>query len=449
MNVPQSSGAPLPGMADVLSIFKRVATPSLAYLGTNVIRAGLPFLLIPFLTKHLSPAEYGIIAFYQALLLFIVPFVPFNVNSAATVEYYKLNREDFSVYLTSSLIPPLLISAALMAIFWLIPASALQKLLVTRSWLFVLPLFGLSQLLPNILLSVYQVQQKPASFGLFTIGLSALNVTLTVFFISGLHWGWQGRLYAILCSQVLFSVFAFFLLRRVAPLRLRISLQYVKDVTRYCLPLIPHAIGASAIDIGDRIIIAAQLGASAVGEYTVAAQISQTLVVFLGSLNQAWTPFLFRELQEITPERKRQVVRATYGVAVVTVAAFGGLVIMAPVVAHTFFDKRYWLSLPLVPWIGAGYLFNGFYYLVCNYIFFAKQTRLLALLTFGNAIVSVCMTYFAVKYFGTPGAAWATTLSWAIFFVGAWVLSNRVLPMPWAIWRPMGVARGDEINIGA
>jgi len=421
----------------VLSVCRRVAAPSAAYLGTNIIRTALPFLLIPFLTKVLAPAEYGIVSLYQTLVLFIVPFVPFNVSTAATIAYYKTSREEFARYVTSCLAPPVLICIVLMAGMWIAPDWMLSRFAVPRVWLVLLPLFGLSQLFPNLLLAVYQVEHKAISFGFFTTGMSAVNVGLTVFFISRLKWGWQGRLEGILWAQILFSLFAFFLLRQSRSLNKRISWQYIKDIARFCVPLIPHSLGASAIDMGDRLIIAALMGTAALGEYTIAAQIGQMLVIFVASLNQAWTPFLYRELEGIVPQRRREVVRATYAVAGIIVLAFAGLVTLAPMAARAFVDKRFWPSLHLVPWIAAGYMFNGFYYLIGNYIFYAKQTRMLALLTFGNAIFSIGLTYVGVRHFGIQGAAWATTVSWAVFFFAAWTLSNKVFPMPWALWRPM------------
>lgn len=434
--------------ASALAICRRVATPSLSYLGTNVIRAGLPFFLIPFLTRRLSPAEYGITALYQTLILFIVPFVPFAVNSAIMIEYYKLSKDEFRVYVTSSLVPPVLICVALMIAFLFVPSRLSEGLAIPRSWLIVSPLFGVTQLLPNVLLSIYQVKHKALRFGAFTVGMSALNVALTVLFIAGYRWNWQGRLSAILWSQAVFSVLAFGLLQHEGVLGRLISWRYVREITTFCTPLIPHSVGAAATDMGGRFIIAAQLGTAAVGRYSIASQLGQTLVIFVTSLNQAWLPFLYRELEGITASRKREVVNATYALGAVVVVAFIGLVALAPVVAHIFIDKRYWPALPLVKWIGAGYMFNGFYYLIANYIFFAKRTRVLAALTSANAVVSVALTYWGVRYFGISGAAWAATFCWGTFFLAAWILSNRVLPMPWAFWRPNTALRRPDATAG-
>ena len=52
------------------ALFKSFST----YLVTNVLRVGLPFLLLPFLTAYLTPAEYGVLALFQALVQFVLPF---------------------------------------------------------------------------------------------------------------------------------------------------------------------------------------------------------------------------------------------------------------------------------------------------------------------------------------------------------------------------------------
>ena len=43
------------------------------YLSSNILKASLPFLTLPFLTAYLSPSDYGIWNIYLALLSFLVP----------------------------------------------------------------------------------------------------------------------------------------------------------------------------------------------------------------------------------------------------------------------------------------------------------------------------------------------------------------------------------------
>ena len=40
------------------------------YTSSNILKSTLPFLLLPVLTRYLSPADYGIIATFEVLLMF-------------------------------------------------------------------------------------------------------------------------------------------------------------------------------------------------------------------------------------------------------------------------------------------------------------------------------------------------------------------------------------------
>lgn len=38
------------------------------YLGANILNAGIPFLLLPILTRVLTPADYGIVAMFSVVV---------------------------------------------------------------------------------------------------------------------------------------------------------------------------------------------------------------------------------------------------------------------------------------------------------------------------------------------------------------------------------------------
>lgn len=58
------------------------------YLVSNILNAVIPFLLLPVLTRYLSPAEYGQIAMFQTLLAGIGTFIGLNAVGAANRKFY-------------------------------------------------------------------------------------------------------------------------------------------------------------------------------------------------------------------------------------------------------------------------------------------------------------------------------------------------------------------------
>ena len=68
------------------------------YTVANVINAAIPFLLLPYLTRILSLADYGIVTMFTTVFVFTTPFVLINLAGAVGRRYF--NKEiDISEYI--------------------------------------------------------------------------------------------------------------------------------------------------------------------------------------------------------------------------------------------------------------------------------------------------------------------------------------------------------------
>uniref|UniRef100_UPI0014854AE5 polysaccharide biosynthesis C-terminal domain-containing protein n=1 Tax=Sphingobacterium daejeonense TaxID=371142 RepID=UPI0014854AE5 len=76
-------------------------------------------------------------------------------------------------------------------------------------------------------------------------------------------------------------------------------------------------------------------------------------------------------------------------------------------------------------------VFNGFYILFVNYIFFVKKTKQLASITIGCAFLQLCLSYILVKYLGAIGAAYSTVIVSLVNFIIVMLFSMKIYPMPW------------------
>ncbi|QWB95434.1 polysaccharide biosynthesis C-terminal domain-containing protein [Mycoplasmatota bacterium] len=100
-----------------------------------------------------------------------------------------------------------------------------------------------------------------------------------------------------------------------------------------------------------------------------------------------------------------------------------------------FVGEEFKQSVIYVGWIALGYAFNGMYLMVTNYIFYAKKTKYIGLLTGTAAIINIILNILLVPIYGPIGAAYATTIVYFIQFISVWILSSKVYSMPWNILR--------------
>src|SRR5690606_18660157 len=63
------------------------------YLGSSVINKAIPFLLLPILTKYLTPEEYGVLAIYQVMISFVMPLIGMNMQNNITRNFFSRSKE--------------------------------------------------------------------------------------------------------------------------------------------------------------------------------------------------------------------------------------------------------------------------------------------------------------------------------------------------------------------
>lgn len=402
------------------------------YTLTSVINSAIPFFLMPLLTRYLSPADYGIVSMFGVLVSFVGPFTGLSVQGAIARMYYEKDTIDIREYITNSIYILITSTAIVSIIFIFFPniISRLSSVPIQVLWIVIAVSF--SQFITRIVLTLWQVQVKPIQYGIYLISQTALNMFLSVFFIVAVGLTWEGRVYAQFVAFLLFAIIGFVILIKNKWLKFKINKKYIKHALGFGVPLIPHVLGGIIMTMTDRVFITNMVGIETTGIYTVGYQIGMIINLLAASFNQAYVPWLYSKLKENVIETKKKIVKLTYGYFIIILLLAIGLSVIGPFFLSFFVGKAFSQSGIFVTWIAIGYAFNGMYYMVVNYIFYANRNSLLAFVTFSTAILNVILNYFFIKGYGAIGAAQATTVIYFIKFVTVWILSAKVYPMPWS-----------------
>ena len=402
------------------------------YLLSNLINALIPFLLLPILTRVLTPAEYGIIAMFTVSIGIFNAFTGLSLHGAVNVRYFDLSKEEMKNYISTCVL--LLIISTLLVLLVVISSNSwLPTVLgIPNDWLIVAVIISGFQFIANIRLALWQVTGKAWSYGGFQISRTLLDALLSLVLILGVSMAWQGRLLAQSIAFLTFGGIALYWLYKEdffkLPERFRL---YSRDALSFGIPLIPHTIGGLLVITTDRIIIANILGNDSVGIYMVAFQVSQVLGLIADSFNKAYAPWLYKQLSKTDKSNHPFIIKGTYAyflIIMILAIIFG---FTAPYLVQFMAGNEFWLSGTLVIYIAIGFAFGGCYYMVVNYLFFAKKTKNLAITTFMTGIINIPLTYFLVMKYGLEGAAIAFLIIKLLNFIIIWPLSNKLYPMPW------------------
>ncbi len=401
------------------------------YTLSNFAVAGVPFLLLPVLTRVLEPAAYGVVAMFSMVVAFISIFVGLNVHGAISVRYLDNSKFDIRTYVSSSL-ALLAISSILMLIFISIAGDILSDLTtIPVRWLYIAVLVAFFQFIVQVLLALWQSSKKPVRYGAMRLFNALLDGGVSIALVVVLALSWQGRIAGMLAAWMCVAIAAAYYLIREGWLAKSVDAAYVKDALSYGGQLIPHAVGGVMLGMADRFMVNNILDVSSTGIYVVAVQLGLILAMLADSFNKAFAPWLMEKLADISLDSKGRIVKFTYVYffSIFLLAILGGVI--GPSLLPFLVGPEFQSAGDILIYIMIGNAFMGMYYMVTNYIFYSRRTGLLSALTMSVGALTVVSSWFLIKAYGLTGAAIGFMLSQAGLFLGAWVLSNICVPMPW------------------
>ena len=418
-----------------MQLVKQLST----YTFVSFLGAGINFFLMPYLSHFINPAEYGILSILNTFVSLIIPLVGLVATSIITVEYYKLKdkREFASLFSSVQLIPiiPAIISLVITVLFRGPLCRFLELPESEWHWLPISVLLAVFTIYYETLLMFNVAEKKPVHYAVFNIVKLSVEVSLTIWFVSGLGMGWEGRMWSWVISTALLGIVSFFYFNQRGLLTKKISKNFYWAGIIFGLPLILHTIGKFVINQSNRIFIAKLDSVEEAGIYNVGAQVGMVILLLVNAIGNFYQPYLYERLTNLTHAAKLQIVKMTYTIMLGLMAALVALTVLA----HPFFkylvDEKYFKATRYVFWVGLGYFFWGVYILFTGFVFYQKQTNFLGVLAIINVSVSIALNYWLISVFGPLGAAYASALSFLIVaFMVIWK-ANRLFPLPWLSFR--------------
>ena len=388
----------------------------------------LPFLLLPILTRYLTPVEYGQVATFQTLANLMGAFIGLNLAGAVSVEKFKGSSDRLPVYVGTCVLITCVAAtgfALLLVPFgtWLSDLMALPT-----SWLAYLVLCGLASAVTSHRLIQWQVDGAPIPYGLFSFGLAAINLGGSLLLVVWLGAGAEGRVAAIVASAAAFGLLAWLLMWRSGVMQMAWDGKAARSALRFSLPLVPHTLAGIAIGQADRLIIGQQLGLAEAGVYAVAMQLTVPVIMVADSFNRAYAPWLFRTLADGRDEVAVAVSAAAAGVyALGTLLYIAAAMFVMPLLVGEHFVAAGSLLLCLAPAIAA----QAVYYTVVNFVFYSQRTAAVPVITGAAALMYVTIGYVAVDRYGPVGLAICFSAISVAQTAAIFALAVRVMPMPW------------------
>ncbi|WP_273428493.1 lipopolysaccharide biosynthesis protein [Chitinibacter tainanensis] len=396
--------------------------------------AGLtPFLLLPVLTKNMSPHSFGEVTSFVIWVGLLANIAGLCAHGFISVRFYKVDAEKFRSVVFSSIVTVavahLIAFILMMAAYKLI--ADIVSLPMNYALLAVVCSFFVSLNLQC--LTIFQVNNRAELF-LLARGVQALIELLFCFILLYFFTTESSaRIYSYTFAIFASSILGVFLIWRLGCVVVGNYFVDGVELLKFSYPLIPHVLAGTALASVDRLVVSTKLGAGSLGIYMVAMQVGMAMLILIDPLNKSLMPWLFRQLKDGSYLTRRLIVVRTYQLFLVLILAGIILCSVAYYCFDMFVDDRYAYSRHLIPWFVAGFVIQGMYYTQVNYLFYAERTALLSAVTTSIAIIGWGISWKLTSAYELNGAAVSFFVNSLLLFITVWVVSSRVIPMPWKL----------------
>lgn len=403
------------------------------YTLLQVVNKGIPFLLLPILTRYLDTNDYGMIATYNTFVGVLVIFIGLSMPGAVGVNYFKLEQEELQDYIGNVFNLLLVLTFIVTCIITVFQELLMTKFIIPSAWLYIAIVVALTETVTMINLTLWRSQQQAKPFALYELSQTFFNITISLVLIVGLEYGWEGRTTGSATATIIFGILSIFFIYKRGYAILNYSIDYIKDVLKFGIPLVPHQIALWMRAGVDILLITSIVGVAQTGLYSVGYTFGSIIGIFATAFNNAYSPHLFEKLKNITDGSKIKIVKFTYLYFIGIVIFSVGLSAIFAFILPYFLGEKFQNSNEYIIWIALAYAFNGMYMMIVNYIFYVQKTHLLSMITISMSIFHVILSYILIKIFGAIGAAYASVISFFFTFILVWRISAKVYSMPWLL----------------
>ena len=423
---------------------KSLGRETVIYGLSTIVARLLNFLLLPFYTHFLAPAELGVVATVFAYIAFLNIVFQYGIDQAYLRFAAGRDEEEKSVVFSTALIALAATSLALGGTLHLF-ADALAgplglrpehaPLLRYSAWILALDAMAI------VPFASLRLHHRAWTY----VGVKSLNivsnVALNIVLIAGFGLGVRG----VFGASLFAAAVSFFL---VAPevsrwFQARLCVERLKLMLRFSLPLVPAGVGAMMVQVIDRPLMLRLTDEATVGVYQANYRLGIFMLLVVNMFDQAWRPFFLERAEEKGSSTLFAKVLTLFvalaGWTALALALFLPDLIRFSINGKALIDPRYWGGMGVIPVILAAYVLHGMYINFLASVTIAKRTDLLVWVTGLGAVVNVAANLLLIPRLGMIGAAWATFMAYGAMAGALFWMGRRVYPIPYDFPRLAGV----------
>lgn len=368
--------------------------------------------MLPFYTSYLSSAEYSTSDLITNLCNLLIPLACLGVSegifrNAATK---NVDKEAFFT------------NGAMLMIFGSLGFLALSPLLLLTGYfsdyVFLIICYVISSNIHSVCSQYVCAIGRTKLFAGQGVLNTALTVILNIIFLVGFNLGITGYVLSIVLADFLTTVFVFFVAKLYkAFIPRKISGALMKDLLKFCLPLVPSTIFWWITGVSDRYMVAYMRSDAENGLYAAAYKIPTLLTYVVTIFNDAWRLSAVSESED--REKCAEFYSQIYKYYIAAMFVGGGILsVGAQIFAKILFAESYFAAWIFIPVISAATIFTALDTFLGSVYFTVKKTYMSLWTSLIGAVVNIGLNLLLIPEWGLGwGAMGASVATFASYFL--------------------------------
>lgn len=387
---------------------------SYIYMIGEIIPKIMSLLLLPVMTRFLTPEDYGIIAYVDAIVVFIFVFSVMSLNSYILREYFESKNKVQQKKLIGNFFIFLIVYNIISVFIFIGLLSLLFSVLNLQFDFYPIMLlallcnfFEIFSIFPQIL---YRIQEKAIKYIYFTVSKTILQIGSIVILLVYFEQGVLSKYYGVLGINILFAIISIFIVRKNAIFSYN-NIQ-IKQGLKFSMPLVVGALSYLVLDISDRLILEQYVSLNDLGLYSIAYTLGFAVNVIISGSYKAFEPILFKEAKGDDFLNIFYIIRKQYMFLVFLVGLL--VILFSQELLRFMTSESFYESYYLVPFIVLAAITKGIYMLYAVLLMIHKNTKLLSQSVIIGGIVNISINLIFVETYGTIVAAISTFVAFFI-----------------------------------
>lgn len=383
-------------------------------IGTLVPKA-LSFIILPIISGYLTQEEYGNYDLIISAVSLIVPIITLQIQQAAFRFLIgakdKAQKESYIVTALIYIVGISVVTAPItFCIFCFIfhfskHISALVCLIVFAESLYIL----VGQMLRGL--------GKNLKYSIGVIVYSVVNFIAIVTLIYFLRLGLGGIVLSVTLSYLFGAIYLIWCIFRIERFDIsRLSKTSLLEMLKFSAPILPSSISLWIVNLSDRLIVIAVLGAAANGIYSMANKIPVLYSTAYGIFNLAWTETASRVSDT---DNKPEVYYSDLfsKLFVFLIGIMLAVIAVSPLIYKFLINEQYYESYYQTAILYFGVFFNSLVAFYAGIYIALKRTKQVGISSAIGAVLNIIINIALVHSIGLYAASISTALSYLIILL--------------------------------